>query len=168
MIMKLIALFSILGVPLWALETVQVSQSVVINAPIEEVCQFATNPLNDHLWRREVNDISVEGEVDSVGSVFTEDAFIGIRRHFITMTELVAYECPSYATFVTVESNPYYLKSHRSFEALSSNKTRFTYTVDFDRRMIRPTFGFNAKPGLVAGLYSYRMFNYLHRLKRLF
>lgn len=141
-----------------ALETVNISESIVIFSPIEKACEFISNPLNDYIWRSEVNTIIQEG------NTFVEDAWIGIRRNFITVTELVDSSCPAYSHFITVPENPYYLSSHRSFSVINEHSSRFTYTVDFDVKMIKETFGFEAKPKVVRELYRILMRSYMRRL----
>lgn len=158
-------ILTLLSTSIWA--TVHVEQGIVINAPIEKVCSFVGDPLNDHLWRREVHQITVEGRSGQLGSVYTEDAFIGIKPHFITKTKLTTYSCPYEVTFVTVEDNPYYLRSHRTFEVNDTVGTLFKYDVDFEEAMILETFGFPANPQVVADLYSIRMYGYLLRLKKI-
>lgn len=148
-------------------EVVQVEQKIVINAPIEKVCSFVTNPLKDFLWRTEVHSISANGDVTEVGTVFTEDAFIALKRHFITKTELIKHDCPREAIFVTTDDNPFYLKSRRYFKSLAPSKTEFSYIVDFDTRMIKETIGLRLRPALVKALYERRMKNYLIELRKL-
>ncbi|WP_412470166.1 MULTISPECIES: SRPBCC family protein [unclassified Halobacteriovorax] len=149
----------------YALETVQVTGSIEIDAPIEEVFEFVADPMNDHHWRSEVNDMATNSRTFEVGSIFREDAWIGIRKNFITTTELIKLNAPYQALFETVRSNPYFLRSNRMFNE-SENGTLFTYVVDFDRRMIKETFGFNAKPEVVVKLYGVLMKKYLKKLKK--
>lgn len=151
----------------YAIETVQVVGSIEIDAPIEEVFEFVADPMNDHIWRSEVNEMTTNTRHLKEGSVFREDAWIGIRKHFITTTELIKLDYPHQALFETVKSNPYFLRSNRLFEE-TQNGTTFSYVVDFDKRMIKETFGFNAKPEVVVKLYSLLMKKYLYKLKKSF
>lgn len=149
------------------METVQVTGSVEIAAPIEEVFEFVADPMNDHIWRNEVNEMTTNTRNLEVGSVFREDAWIGIRKNFITTTELIKLDYPYQALFETVKSNPYFLRSNRTFKE-SEKGTTFSYVVDFDKRMIKQTFGFNAKPEVVVKLYGLLMKKYLYKLKKSF
>ncbi|TNE95801.1 MAG: SRPBCC family protein [Deltaproteobacteria bacterium] len=150
----------------FALETVNVKKSVVINQPIEKVCSFVSNPMNDHLWRSEVNEMSIEGGELMEGAVIVEDAWIGLQRNFITKTEVIRLDCPYDALFITTKDNPFYLQSHRIFEALDENRTKFTYDVEFDVRMISETLGLNINPQLVARGYGFKMWSYLQKLRQ--
>lgn len=167
--MKKIITFSILlflNLNLLAQETVHVTGSIEIKADIQRVFELVSDPMNDHLWRREVNEMMTDRRELEVGSIFREDAWIGIKRHFITTTELIELEPPYRALFETVKSNPYFLRSDRSFKE-TTNGTVFTYNIDFDQAMIKPTFGFNAKPETVVKLYGILMKGYLKKLKRI-
>lgn len=150
----------------FALDTVNVKKSVIINQPIDKVCAFVSNPMNDHLWRSEVNKMSIEGGELREGAVIVEDAWIGLQRKFITKTEVVRLDCPHDALFITIEENPFYLQSHRIFESLDENRTKFTYDLDFDVRMITETLGLNINPQLVARGYGLKMWSYLQKLKQ--
>jgi len=144
-----------------AQEVVQVQSTIILNTDQEKACTYVSNPLNDHHWRKEVNSIiRVDGQ-------YIEDAWIGIRKNFITITELIDSNCPNFSTFITTKENPYYLRSHRSFQYIDDNKTEFTYTVDFDVKMIKETFGFQAKPSVVKELYLILMRSYMRKLKSL-
>lgn len=164
-IITLITLCLLFTINTSAVETVHVSGEVKIRASIEEVFKFTSDPMNDHLWRKEVNEMMTDSRQLELGSVFREDAWIGIRPHFITTTQLVEFEPPYRALFETVKSNPYYLQSDRSFKE-SGEDTIFSYNVYFDKRMIKETFGFNAKPEVVVKLYGLLMKGYLAKLKR--
>ncbi len=149
-----------------AIESVNIKRSVVINKPIEKVCEFVSNPMNDHLWRSEVNEMSIEGGELVEGAVVREDAWIGLQRNFITKTEVIRLDCTNDALFLTTDENPFYLQSHRIFESLGKNKTRFTYDVEFDVRMISVTLGLNINPELVARGYGIKMWSYLQKLRK--
>jgi len=146
-------------------ESIKLKYSVVIEASQEEVFEFVANPLNDHLWRSEVNRIESSGEISAVGTEFLENAWIGIQKNFITITRLVEYKAPDRALFITVDRNPYFLKSDRIFSSLKDGKTLFTYKVDFDKKMVPKTFGINVRPSIVKKLYGILMKKYLRKLK---
>jgi hypothetical protein len=148
-------------------EIVQIKRSIVIDEPIEKVCAFVTNPMNDHLWRSEVNSMVIEGDDLEVGVLVIEDAWIGLRRHFITKTRIEALNCPHEGLFITTEDNPYYLKSHRSFEMLGENQTRFTYDLEFGVEMIPATLRLPLKPDFVSKMYGIKMWSYLKKLQRI-
>ncbi|ATH07147.1 hypothetical protein BIY24_04100 [Halobacteriovorax marinus] len=164
---KLTILFLfIFSLNLHALELVQSRGEIQINAPIDKVFDLVSSPMNDHLWRSEVNDMTTNNEEVIVGSWYREDAWIGIRKNFITTTEVVSINAPYNVTFITPKESPFYLKSRRFFEH-QNGITTFKYIVDFDRKMIKETFGLNVSPKIVMKLYSFQMKRYLKKLKKI-
>ncbi len=147
-----------------SLELVQSTGQVTIKAPIDKVFDLVSSPMNDHLWRSEVNDMTTNNEDVVVGSWFREDAWIGIRRNFITTTAVIEIDAPQRVIFETPKGSPFYLKSRRYFSEVG-DQTIFKYVVDFDRRMIKETFGLNVSPKIVMKLYSFQMKRYLKKLK---
>jgi len=162
---SLFILIGFLSLSVQALDVVTVKHSVVLDAPIDKVCEFITNPLNDDQWRSEVNDMTIEGGVLEVGAVIAEDAWIGLRRNFITKTRVEILNCPDEALFITTNDNPFYLRSHRYFESIDESSTRFTYDVEFDVKMIPATLGGNWNPDFVSSMYGIQMKRYLNKLK---
>ncbi|WP_290736500.1 SRPBCC family protein [Halobacteriovorax sp. JY17] len=150
-----------------SLELVQSTGSIDIKAPIDKVFDLVSSPMNDHLWRSEVNDMTTNNHSVEIGSWYREDAWIGIRRNFITTTEVIEVDPPYKVIFTTIEGSPYFLKSRRFFTE-KSGVTTFTYIVDFDRRMIKETFGVNISPKIVMKLYKFQMKRYLKKLKKEF
>lgn len=162
----ILSLSFLLNLSIHSLELVQSTGSVKINAPIDKVFDLVSSPMNDHLWRSEVNDMTTNNESVMIGSWYREDAWIGIKRNFITTTAVVEIEAPKRVIFVTPKSSPFYLKSRRFFSH-DNGVTTFKYVVDFDRKMIKETFGFNASPKIVMKLYSFQMKRYLKKLKQI-
>ncbi len=164
--MKIIStcLILLLSIKTFSLELVQSTGKVTIKAPIEMVYDLVSSPMNDHLWRSEVNEMTTNNESVVIGSWYREDAWIGIRRNFITTTTVVEVDSPNKVVFVTPEGSPFYLKSRRFFNE-ENGETTFSYIVDFDRRMIKETFGLDISPQVVMKLYAFQMKRYLKKLK---
>jgi len=147
----------------FALETVTIAKQIEIDIDEKLLFEFVSNPLNDHKWRSEVNDISTEGELQE-GSVFVEDAFIGLRRNFITKTQLVQLSFPHIAVFETTDDNPYFLRSTRMVTKVG-DKIVFKYLVEFDKKMIKKVFGLGVPASVVRQAYGLRMTQYLLKLR---
>lgn len=157
-------LIFILSIKTFSLELVQSTGRVTIKAPIDKVYDLVSSPMNDHLWRSEVNDMTTNNESVVVGSWYREDAWIGIRKNFITTTAVVEVNPPYKVIFVTPKGSPFYLKSRRFFSE-KNGETTFSYIVDFDKKMIKETFGLNISPKIVMKLYAFQMKRYLKKLK---
>ncbi len=141
------------------------SKSIIIDKPIEEVFNHVKDTMNDDTWRSEVNQMQADGSFQ-VGTTYTEDAHIGLRRNFITKTVLVEVRENEKAYYETPDEAKYALTSLREVEKISDSKTKFTYTVEFDSRMSRETLGLNLRPGILQVSYGVIMAKYLRNLKR--
>ncbi len=150
-----------------AKDYVTISKSILINEKIEDVYIHVSNTLNDDTWRTEVNDMQADGAFE-VGTTFTEDAHIGLRKNFITKTVLMELIENKKAFYQTPLDAKYFLSSLREVEVVSESKTRFTYTVVFDRAMSRETLGANLPSGLLEFSYGLIMKGYLRNLAELF
>lgn len=146
------------------IQKVSISKQIEIDIDAKELFNFVSNPLNDHKWRSEVNEITTSDQIRE-GAVFREDAFIGLRRHFITDTKLVQLSSPHIAVFEATEENPYFLRSTRMV-VKSGDKYIFKYLVEFDKKMIKKVFGLHLSPALVRQAYGLKMQKYLLNLKR--
>ena len=166
--MKILPLVLVLSFALQAraVELFHVAASVVVKAPIQEAFAFAGNAANDHYWRTEVNRFKVIGGF-SVGSVFIEDAKLGIHPHYITRARLIDMRPPYGVVYRTLPQNRFYLRSTRLFEPLSPTQTRVIYKVDIEKAMIRDILGVALPPELVSAIYSARMRRYLRNLRRI-
>ncbi len=141
------------------------SKSIIINKDISTVFEHVKNTMNDDTWRTEVNQMQADGPFQ-VGTTYTEDAHIGLRRNFITKTVLVALEENVKAYYETPTQATYALTSLREVKRIDDEKTEFTYTVEFDSRMSRETLGINLSPSILQVSYGVIMAKYLRNLKR--
>lgn len=145
-------------------ELITISQSVLIEREVEIVFDLVKNTMNDDIWRSEVNSMQASGEFE-VGTVYTEDARIGLNKNFITRTQLVRLVENSKAFYVTPKSEPYFLTSLRQVEKTQNGMTKFTYTVQFDKNMSKKAFGINISKRMLKLGYSVIMKQYLRKLK---
>ncbi|MBC76354.1 MAG: hypothetical protein CME64_10100 [Halobacteriovoraceae bacterium] len=146
------------------LNLVKVSRSIVIDEKSSTVYEVFANTLNDHLWRDEVNSIVADGPFE-VGTNYTEDAHIALKKNFITKVQLVELIDQELALYKTPEDAPFFLSSKRKVEQLSDGKTRATYTVEFDYEMTRHTAYFPIPKKIVWFAYDQIMKKYLLNLK---
>jgi hypothetical protein len=144
---------------------VHINKSVEIDQDIKVVFDLVSNTMNDHHWRSEVNDMSADGEF-AVGTIFTEDAHIGLRKNFITRTQLIELHDLKNAFYVTPKDAPYFLSSRREVKELSNGKTLVTYTVKFDPKMSRVTVAIPLPRKVLEVSYGLIIKKYLKNLKK--
>jgi uncharacterized protein YndB with AHSA1/START domain len=143
--------------------TFTVENSVVINAQVQDVFEFAANPLNDVQWRSEVNTMTASGPWE-VGTIYYEDSRLGIRPHYVTPTVMTELEPPHRMVVETPEDN-LYLKATRTFEPLDDGRTMMTYRLDVDLRMPVDVTGLYLPRFFVELYYNHVMRVYLSRLR---
>lgn len=145
--------------------TFTVENSIVIDADIDTVFEFAANPLNDSEWRSEVNSMEATGPWE-VGTVYYEDSHLGFNPHYITPTILKELEAPYLMVAETPEDN-LFLQAKRSFDTLDDGKTSMTYRLEVDVRMPADATRFYLPQFFVEIYYNNVMRTYLWRLKNL-
>lgn len=145
---------------------VRIKKSITINAPTQTVFEYVCDYFNDIEWRKEVNSIESNGEV-GVGTIFIEDAKLGRKDHFITETRMLTLVNGEECVAETTERNSYFLRSSRFFEVNEGGQTKFTYFVEFDKKMSKEIFGFVPPSVMLKFFYGKRMKKYLRVLKKL-
>ncbi len=133
-----------------AVETFELERQIVIDAAQSDVFCFAGNPLNDSVWRSEVNGMFADGPWQ-VGTRYYEDASLGRKPHYLTTTELRVLDFPR-AMVVETPKDALLLRIERSFEELEDGRTRFTYRLIVDTRMPFEATGIRV-PAFVSKLY---------------
>ena len=143
--------------------TFTVENSVVIDADVQSVFEFAANPLNDVHWRNEVNTMTASGPWE-VGTIYYEDSRLGIRPHYVTPAAMIELEPPHRMVIETPEDN-LYLRATRTFEQLDDGHTMMTYRLDVDLRMPVEVTGLYLPRFFVELYYNHVMRFYLSRLR---
>ncbi|PIP88938.1 MAG: hypothetical protein COW01_05115 [Bdellovibrionales bacterium CG12_big_fil_rev_8_21_14_0_65_38_15] len=143
---------------------VRISKSIEIKRPIQEVFEHVKNTLNDDTWRTEVNTMEADGPF-MIGTTYTEDAHIGLQTNFITKTTLISLIENKLAFYQTPENAKYFLSSLREVESLNDQKTKFTYTVEFDYEMSKETLRIKLPKEVLEFSYGLIMSQYLKNLK---
>ena len=163
--MKILLLSLLVCLPTFAdVKLVHISKSIVINKPISEVYNHVKNTLNDDTWRTEVNSMEADGDF-VIGTTYTEDAHIGLKRNFITKTTLLELIKDKRAFYKTASDAKYFLSSLREVESIEAFKTRFIYTVEFDYEMSKETLMVKLPVEVLTFSYGLIMNQYLNNLK---
>jgi uncharacterized membrane protein len=103
--------------------------TVVIDRPVEEVFDFATDPNNDSLWQSTTleTEQTSEGAVD-VGTTFRNTTkFLGRR---IESTSEISENEPPHKQCIKITSGPIPGSGCYRFESADSGSTRFTQTFE--------------------------------------
>lgn len=155
---------NVIKAPAAAASIITIERTVVIHRTPADVFDVAAELLNDPYWREEVNTMTADGPF-GVGTIYTEDAHVGLQLHWITDTELTVVDPPREVMGETPPSSPYFLRFHRSFEPWGLFSTKMTYEVQFSRALAEAVFGVGLPDDLVESSYGLRMTEYLATLK---
>ena len=162
-------IFTIFGTStVFAAETIRtftIENTIIIDADVDTVFEFAGNPLNDTEWRSEVNSMEASGPWE-VGTIYYEDSHLGLNPHYLTPTILTELERPHRMVVETPEDH-LYLRATRTFEPNDDGSTTMTYRLDVDTRMPRDATGLYLPQFVVNIYYNNVMRHYLWRLKNL-
>ncbi len=138
--------------------------SIEIEAPIEQVFKFASNPLNDHHWRTEVQEIVSDGPL-RIGTNFTEFAHLGFVRRYKTPVTLTSLHQSDHIRVSAPASHSRKFTAERIFHKTSDTSTRLIHRVFADRGMIMEVMYIPISPEIAKARYQSLMQGYLARLK---
>jgi len=144
----------------------EIKASIVIPQPIEIVFPILANATFDHLWRDEVNFVKIEGPF-RVGAKLLENARLGFHSQYLTPTEITSIITPYQAIYKTPKGHPFFLTSSRYFKELKSDKTLFSYKVQFSENMIKDIWGIKIPPAIAVSVYRRTMRGYLSNILKL-
>lgn len=144
---------------------IRISGSLIINNQADRVFNFFANPLNDRLWRKEVRETIMNGPLQ-LGVLVSEYSYLSPKapRNLLEFS-CVKYEPDHTAVFETLTNARFYEKSERLVAVISSQKTRVTYTLEFDSSIVKYALGFSLPVFLISFIAKYDMKKYLRKLK---
>ena len=137
-----------------------------IDAPIARVFAFVSDVANDHLWRTEVVKISLDSPL-LVGATITEIVAIGVVSDYRTRAVVTEISRPTRLRVEAPAIHPRRFIGERSFERLSATRTRMTYLLLADTRIVSDLWPYPLPLGAARIYYEARMNIYLARLKNL-
>ncbi|MCP5038189.1 MAG: hypothetical protein GY945_11395 [Rhodobacteraceae bacterium] len=145
---------------------VSMEAEIDINRPIEAVFAFATDPLNERLWRDEVRHLSASGPM-GLGIVLDEVIQIGFSSNSEIRVEVTAFDAPSLFRVQAVATHNRNFRSERTFTKLNDNWTRVNYSTITDERLVFEIALVPIGLATTAAYYEWVMQENLRRLKHL-
>lgn len=144
---------------------IKVTGTVLVNKNLERVFGFFANPVNDNLWRTEINESKLNENLQ-LGTTVFEYSYLSKKapNNLIQLT-CVQYDKNNVAVFETSDNAPFYLKSHRQVKPISGNRTEVIYTLDFDLDIVKFALGFSLPKFVVSFKAKSDMKKYLRQLK---
>ena len=146
---------------------IKTSGTILVNRNERAVFDFFANPINDHLWRKEINKSTLEGPLQ-VGSTISEYSYLSKHKPD-NLIELICVQLEKnkLAIFETADKAQFYLKSQRQVKGLSDSTTEITYTLEFDSNIVKYALGFSLPKFIVSFKANSDMKKYLRQLKTL-
>ena len=136
---------------------------VLLSGTIDEVFSFAANPCNDHYWRNEVRDMSLDGGFE-VGSILKETAFLPMNPKFITVTKITELKLNKKIVVETFGDSTYF-RVERSFKEIDDT-VEMSYSLKADIKMVKEILGFSLPLSISKAYYATVVKIYVDNLKR--
>ena len=147
------------------MKKVELQDTIVIEKSAEEVFAFVSDGNNDPLWRSEVDEMDVQGDI-AAGTLLMEYSSFFKFMHTVTPTYITEFEAPKRIIMET-PGDQVWLRSTRQVESLGSNQSKFIYELAFDLELTRQMLPITLPVKLVARSYSRRIRRYLNTAKQL-
>ena len=139
--------------------------TLLVNRNVDRVFSIFANPNNDKLWRREINQSTLNGLLQ-LGVFVSEYSYLSkkISNNLLEL-KCVEFDKNKIAVFETNENAQFYLRSERRLTAISDNKTEIKYTLIFDLNLVKFALGFTLPKFIVQLKADSDMQKYLRQLK---
>ncbi|GAB3557719.1 SRPBCC family protein [Spirosoma fluminis] len=144
---------------------VKTTGTILINKDTESVFNFFANPVNDTLWRTEINKSTLNGPLQ-VGVTVYEYSYLS-KKAPDNLIELkcVQYDKSRLAIFETPGNAEFYLRSERQVNPIFDITTEIVYTLEFDINVVKFALGFPLPKFIISFKAGSDMEKYLQRLK---
>ena len=138
---------------------------ITINKNITPVFSFYANPSNDKLWRSEINESILNGNLQK-GVEVAEYSMLS-KKASNNLMELVCteYQENKLAIFETKPNAPFYLRSERRVKLISDQETEVWYKLDFDTNIVKHALGFGLPKFIIKWKAKSDLQKYLKQLK---
>jgi hypothetical protein len=139
--------------------------TLLVNRNVDRVFSIFADPSNDKLWRREINQSTLNGLLQ-LGVSVSEYSYLSkkISNNLLEL-KCVEFVNNKIAVFETNENAQFYLRSERRLTAISDNKTEIKYTLIFDLNLVKFALGFVLPKFIVQLKTDSDMQKYLRQLK---
>ncbi|TAH28418.1 MAG: hypothetical protein EAZ06_10100 [Cytophagales bacterium] len=144
---------------------IKISGTILVNNKPEKVFDFFANPSNDNLWRTEINQSILNGDLE-LGVKISEYSYLSkkIPNNLIELN-CIDFDKNKLAIFETQSNSEFYIKSQRKVSTISDNKTEVIYTLDFDINLVKYALGFALPKFIVSLKANSDLKKYLKQLK---
>jgi hypothetical protein len=144
---------------------IKANGTILISADPETVFAYIANLENDKFWRKEINSTTMTSKAQ-INALAVEDSYLS-KRTPSNIQNLVCIEFleNKRVVYQTIPGSRFFLKSSREVEAISTNETKMTYAIEFDKSIVKHGLGFSLPTFLIAFVANRDMKKYLRTLR---
>lgn len=147
-------------------QRINVERSIVINNDIDTVFAYIANLRNDKNWRKEINETTLSTPSPQLNSVARESSFLSKK----VPARIATLQCTTFTpnvsiAYTSLPTDDFYLANTRTVQAISSSTSRFTYSISFDKGIVKHGLGFSLPRFIIAWYTTKTMEKYLANLK---
>ena len=148
------------------MQPIDITATIQINARPQTVFNYLADYANDPQWRAEIRDVQLSTRTVREKTLITETSFLSkkVPRHVSTLQCVVLVPGQS-VTSETTAASPYWSRNTRTAEPLPGGRTRVTYRLAFDPRVVKHGLGFGLPRFIVRFYTKATMKKYLAVLK---
>ncbi len=145
---------------------VEATGTILVKQDVETVFNFFADPGNDSLWRTEVNQSTLDGNLEA-GVTVSEFSYLSKKApNNLIELKCIALDKNKVAIFETPQNAMFYERSQRQVKLVSTTTTELIYTLQFDMEIVKFALGFSLPKFIVSMKAGSDMKKYLRNLKR--
>jgi len=145
---------------------IEVTRTICIKKDSATVFNYFSDLRNDKEWRSEINETKVLNPDPSIHTIAHEDSYLSKKvPNYVAKLICLAYVPNRRIVYQTMPENRYFLRSIREVDNLSDLETRITYSLKFDKAIVKHGIGINLPRFLVNYVTNSSMKKYLKKLK---
>jgi sugar/nucleoside kinase (ribokinase family) len=145
---------------------ITITGTILINKDVETVFNFFADPGNDAQWRAEVNESTLDGNLEMGVTVFEHSYLSKKAPNNLIELKCIEFKRNKIAIFETEPNAKFYERSQRQVNVVSGSTTEITYSLDFDIEIVKFALGFSLPKFIVSMKAGSDMKKYLRNLKK--
>ncbi|MBS1732658.1 MAG: hypothetical protein JST02_05125 [Bacteroidetes bacterium] len=144
---------------------IKANKEIIVHNSLEKIFDFYSNPANDYLWRKEINQTELKGDLHLGTHAYEYSKLSTKKANNLVVLEFTEFKRNETVTLQSIKDSRFYLKSVRTVQYISENRTRLIYEIEFDSSIVKYALGFNLPKFIIAMKTNFDMKKYLSKLK---
>ncbi|MCC2548647.1 hypothetical protein LJY25_19520 [Hymenobacter sp. BT175] len=132
---------------------------------MKTIFDYVANLENDKSWRKEINSTTMSTR-PQINALATENSYLSKRvPNNVLHLSCIAFAPNQEVIYQTVPESEFFLKSIRQVNRTAQNKTALTYSVEFDKAIVKHGLGFPLPSIIIKYAAKSDLSKYLTTLK---